>query len=121
MPVIKPCPFCGSGATLRHLDYPNEGRVWGIFCDENGDMHGHFIDNYDDVREAIEAWNTHGSEPIGGVECYECQNGAPMVPYRTCHGDKVSPFDWGCSACGRPWYGYVVKYCPWCGAKVVER
>ncbi|MBO7673639.1 MAG: Lar family restriction alleviation protein [Atopobiaceae bacterium] len=119
---LLPCPFCGSGASLWHLDYPNEGRVWGIFCDEDGEMHGHFIDNYPSEAAAIKAWNTREEpitlmSPITTVSEGELQT---YVPLRTCHGDKVSPFDWGCSACGRPWYGYVVKYCPWCGAKVVE-
>ncbi len=85
------------------------------------------------MADDIEAWNTC-IEPLDYIECYECQNGAPMVPLRTCHlidcgflednaDDGVSLFE--CDACGGLFLATNEgkaehKYCCYCGAKVVE-
>lgn len=57
----KRCPFCGSRASVRHMDYGDDERVWGVFCEADlADeySHGHYIDNYQTREEAIRAWNS---------------------------------------------------------------
>lgn len=115
MSELKPCPFCGGEASVKVLEYDDDCKVWGVFCEQDLESeysHGHFVDNYPTEAEAIEAWNTR-------AEC-------------TCH-DRHGGDAWcfSCDACGcvMPWTdsfsvgtirGGSLNYCPNCGAKVVD-
>ena len=64
MAELKPCPFCGWKARLKHGSYnlfgaygtPNEDRKWyGVFCYECGVSQPKRT--YDTKEKAIEAWN----------------------------------------------------------------
>lgn len=57
---LRECPFCGSGAKLMHMNYGEDGIVWGVFCLSDYKAkypHGHFIDNFATEEEAVTAWN----------------------------------------------------------------
>ena len=59
------CPFCGGEASVRVLEYDDDCKVWGVFCEsdlESEYSHGHFVDNYSTEAEAIAAWNTCASD-----------------------------------------------------------
>jgi len=51
---LKPCPFCGSDATLEY----NENCGWQVYCDDRRctvETSTYFRGT---LEEAIEAWNT---------------------------------------------------------------
>ncbi len=65
---LLPCPFCGGEASVRVLEYDDDCKVWGVFCESDLESeygHGHLVDNYPTESEAIEAWNTR-YEPTWG-------------------------------------------------------
>ena len=65
---LLPCPFCGGEASVRVLEYDDDCKVWGVFCEsdlESEYSHGHLVDNYPTEAEAVEAWNTR-YEPTWG-------------------------------------------------------
>lgn len=111
MRELKPCPFCGGEATM--------------FCDESTDTWNVLCDNVPcpaepgtaicfSEQEAIEAWNTRAERT-----CH-------VVPHGYCiaNGEETSCRCWSCSECSYGWhisdYDRQYRYCPNCGAKVVE-
>jgi len=59
--VTELCPFCGGEASVKVLEYDDDCKVYGVFCEsdlQSEQSHGHFIDNYPSEAEAITAWNT---------------------------------------------------------------
>ena len=74
---LKPCPFCGGKASVKAMEYGDDYKVWGVFCESDLESeygHGHFLDNFATEAEAIAAWNTRTPEQaiaatLGGVEC----------------------------------------------------
>lgn len=118
MTELKPCPVCGS-ANVGVRSWWNALHETGYFaeCMDCGCMVGFMADPmgwcaaaYDTEEEAAEAWNTRAERTCrdkGGI------------------GTKF-PAVFICSECG--WCSTVFafgecmpRYCPNCGAKVVER
>lgn len=104
---LKPCPFCGGEA--RIIAKPYEPKVC-VGCDDDTCLGFSGLGwLYDSEKEAIEAWNRRAERT--------CR----MVRARWDDGECV----WGCrcTACGdRFTYetGTTWRYCPACGARVVE-
>lgn len=107
MQELKSCPFCGSSNGLYVLQEDEYGE-WSVFCDMcKTSFHN---ENHCDTREdAISAWNRRAE--------------------RTCQDVEGGNF-FRCSKCGcelmrfadgwKPLYMGEVRYCPNCGARVVE-
>lgn len=98
---LKPCPFCGGeGSAYQVLDYPEKiGPRFSVICNGCG---ASVTTIFQSEWTAIEAWNRRAE--------------------RTCHYvyDKEL-CAWRCSECGglEP-VGCHVRYCPDCGARVVD-
>lgn len=131
MPNLKRCPFCGGEAQFaRGFDYGEIGAIRWVCCTRCGAMTR--SDLHKTEADAAKAWNTR-IEPFDYIECYECQNGAPMVPLRTCRNISSYWF-FECSECGASivadscgefspdvWVeNGKLNYCPNCGAKVLS-
>jgi hypothetical protein len=128
MTELKPCPFCGGKARIVS-DYSSEQdktrwSLWHECCEHEGSGlgYGHALFPwfetpwYDTEEEAVEAWNARAE--------------------RTCQDADTRFNAWVCSECkatmlllfddyGEPTYSVegvadVPRYCPNCGAKVVE-
>ena len=62
---LKPCPWCGGEASVKAMEYGDDYKVWGVFCESDLESeygHGHFLDNFATEAEAIAAWNTRTPE-----------------------------------------------------------
>ena len=102
---LKPCPFCGNGASLEWMDGDELDLCWvecgkcgasTVFCGQ--------------PELAIEAWNTR-AERTCKMEWDEDGEGDELYPV-----GHVT-----CSACGAWLYAVnTMRFCPKCGAKVVE-
>ena len=100
---LKPCPFCG-GKAEPFNPFENTEGTWCVICSECAAATG-----FEQTEaEAIEAWNTRAE--------------------RTCkNNDTDNDEFFQCSECGkssvteflRGGYG-VPRYCPNCGARVVD-
>ena len=122
MAELKPCPFCGGEADEYEGDYGN-----GVYCMNCGAMVGEPIHLEYRVAErvtyeqAIEAWNTradyHGYEQAA-IEAWQ---NIKAYKERTCWNTSDSNY-FRCSVCRKKTYrgDETFKYCPNCGAKVVE-
>lgn len=108
MQELKPCAFCGHDEARvivvdKVTDAGAEGATVPIFaascpyCGAAGSMEL----SYD---EAVEAWNRRSE--------------------RTCHDEAESPQSFMCGECGWFWIDpedeLGFRYCPKCGARVVE-
>lgn len=96
---LKLCPFFGGKAGIYSLaKYEKE-----VYCENCGTV----SDIYETSQKAIEAWNRRDE--------------------RTCHnyggeeGTNGELYDFACSACGFMCDLPDTRYCPSCGAKVVEQ
>lgn len=93
MSELKPCPFCGGEAEIRHQTDP-DAVVYFARCNLCGTKSIPFLS----VDSAIKRWNTRHE--------------------RTCHViNGLEPY---CSECGEV-IGADQPYCSECGAKVVRR
>jgi len=100
---LKECPFCGGEATIKHLDWFIPGQfLYGAKCSCCGAESA--VKSTE--GEAIAAWNTRAERTCKQI-LTDCNDG--LMP----------PFVAHCSNCGDEW-GYTPKYCPNCGAKVVD-
>ena len=129
---LKPCPFCGGEAETLTAESMHGGYLFVIMCDDCCSRGG----VYDTEAEAIEAWNTRAEMSQEDIAILLDELG---VSERTCHAElNESRNAVICSECGssellrgweefKSWEGSVCistftthKYCPNCGAKVVE-
>lgn len=58
---LKPCPFCGGEATLRHTkdrEGKMYGELWIVSCEARSCYIRPCTSFYTSEEEAIEAWNT---------------------------------------------------------------
>ena len=102
---LLPCPFCGGEAKVFHYSSAIRDEVWRVVCDRPFCAQG--PDGYTEA-EAVSAWNTRAERTCTNVdtdddcyfECSQCGSAA-LVEYKSSG------------------YG-VPRYCPNCGAKVVE-
>lgn len=115
---LKPCPFCGQqpeveewrrGAVIAHRNCPV--GVDSFSDDPNGDGFGVY---FSDLESAARAWNTRAE--------------------RTCKPANVAEYAWDdfeCSECRWVTWSFLMehegcgivckpRFCPNCGAKVVE-
>ncbi len=53
MAELKPCPFCGSEATIVEMD-ESWYWEWEVYCPE---CHATFREHFETKAEATEAWN----------------------------------------------------------------
>ena len=100
---LKPCPFCGGEANTFQTRWTN--NRWYTCCPSCETICGlpdgyDFVGKYDTEAEAAEAWNTRAE--------------------RTCHDEAKYPDFFVCSACHVTIGKWVPRYCPNCGAKVVD-
>ena len=115
---LRPCPFCGREPTMSSYTYSTLGGGYVQFkveCENDNCPAQPTVDwHYWSEAEAAEAWNTR-------VE-------------RTCKAANVAEYAWDdfeCSECGWVTWSFLMehegcgtvcqpRYCPNCGAKVVE-
>lgn len=96
---LKPCPFCGGKAKIIQSSRRTLFFTACEDCDADSDY-------YDTEEKAAEAWNRRTERT--------CQNTGD----RDLANDKY--YDFKCSACGFECSAADAKFCPHCGAKVVE-
>ena len=97
MTELLPCPFCGGeGQTQEVITNRDDHVGWHAHCENETCFAGYSFSIYPTEAEAIESWNTR-------VE-------------RTC---RIGMFQ-TCSECGAQLDGIYGRYCPNCGAKVVD-
>lgn len=107
MSELLSCPFCGGESngqsTVNVTETARSGPRFGVHCYFCGAR----VEFFETMDEAVAAWNTR-------VE-------------RTCHETEIDKFFRGCDSCGWMWEVFYSfgkrerpRYCPNCGAKVVE-
>ena len=131
---LKPCPFCGGEA---HAITQFTGSFDELVAHHSISCNGCGVVAFfeDTEAEAVEAWNTratddrfiHGRELRELVEREFAERTCHVVPHGYCiaNGEKSSCRCWSCSECSYGWhvsdYDRQYRYCPNCGARVVER
>ena len=60
MSELKPCPFCGGGCVIKHVDYYGDTKVneYYISCDNDNCLTMPDSITCDTEDRAIKAWNT---------------------------------------------------------------
>ena len=116
---LKPCPFCGGEA--RIIAKPYEPKVC-VGCDDDTCLGFSGLGwLYDSEKEATEAWNRRAERMCKSVSPYG-------------FNDRSNAFNFKCSECGAfvdsDDMGYSplvvddecepLRFCPNCGAKVVD-
>lgn len=115
---LKPCPFCGSEASIVEVTERPEGFVEEAFiqCEGCGFSFHH---KWLSVETLIRYWNTRADHTCKPNKQGRCECGALIrweencEPYKTCDG--LTAF--------RSIHPPVTRYhnyCPKCGAKVVQ-
>ena len=106
---LKPCPFCGGEA---HISASSDG--YGVECWNRRciDMQ---MDELPTEAEAIDAWNTRAERTCrdtGGYLMFRCSECGCSV--------EVDDFDSGEPNIFVDGIAATPRYCPNCGAKVVD-
>lgn len=114
---LKPCPFCGGIAIIKHVSQLWEPRhVYWSAC-----QHCHMSGKtYSTEAEAIDAWNMRVEQERTCVN--ELDNGHFGCSVCGCHVRNLS-FGSTYVSDGKRWYSSekrTLNYCPACGAKVME-
>ena len=109
MSELKPCPFCGGEAETVRSMRSFTCESWEVFFYVLCKGCGARVEGADEA-EAIEAWNTRHERTCELIKhaAYDEESGIELVLYE-------------CDKCGwivDPWRNE--RYCPNCGAKVVE-
>ena len=103
MDTLKPCPFCGGEARLRAKHFTDGTCSYWVNCARCKAQ----VEPVTDVPEvAIKAWNTR-AERTCNLKLFKGQNEYSDVLEGVC--SKCSAF-----------MDSQMRYCPNCGAKVVE-
>ena len=108
MRELKPCPFCGGEADA--VRSPVVG-ICAVVCNCASHV---FYGAEADMGKTIAAWNTRAERT-----CH-------IVPHGYCiaNGEESSCRCWSCSECSYGWhvsdYDRQYRYCPNCGARVIE-
>ena len=96
---LKPCPFCGGEIRIVRL-HGSYGEPWYARCDRC-EVSGYYYKTED---QAIEEWSVR--------------------PERTCRNtwdiELTGRLRFKCSECGAVSLEITPRYCPSCGARVVE-
>lgn len=101
MDELKPCPFCGGVAEVTHMQHRfyTDVEWWWVGCTNDKCPAQPFEGiTFDSEQEATDAWNTRAERT-----CKRFWTGAEMI----------------CSSCAHQ-LNKIARYCPNCGAKVVE-
>ena len=109
MSELLPCPFCGGEAEIMHLPAVEPSAQWHIHCANRDCEVDPFLWRSTEA-EAIAAWNSRAERT--------CRNASYRVDESRFH---CSECEFGCwvkdVADGRD---KLPRYCPNCGAKVVD-
>lgn len=119
---LLPCPFCGGEAEIHpssDWDAHLTGATYFAWCDKC-ETRGNY---YSTEREAAEAWNMRAGSVCAFAEPTDLTDGCSLLKERTC--ENVMPRSYNyleCSLCGSLAYkgSAEFRYCPNCGAKVVD-
>lgn len=114
MSELKPCPFCGGKAMIDYgfSSSLNASGVFAyVFCEQcrvSGSRHT-------SEEQAKKAWNTRHERT--------CMLASTQLTHHGPYGNTYHTHKIVCSECRHdmPDHGESIKYCPWCGAKVVDR
>lgn len=140
MKELKPCPFCGGKARLEAIDFDDGDSTWWVLCSVCGAETDEYSGGTEAAADAIKAWNNRWGYHGDTIECYECAIGGKeaaqrsveeniraqgYVKERTCHIETrvIDGIEEDfCTVCGNEVACYYQpRYCPNCGAKVVEK
>ena len=121
MSDLKPCPFCGGDAKLRH-DYSSESGGWyvidclhhGCMRSERSEWEGQQVSTgwRKTKSEATEAWNTRAERT--------CMLASTQLTHHGPYGNIYHTHKIVCSECRHdmPEHGDSIQYCPKCGCRV---
>lgn len=107
MSELKPCPFCGGDAEVRHSVTCGYDSYW-VECKDFQNCRGSVSPVTDVESVAVEAWNTrhvetchdkNGFDESLGFECTVCRTMVDSYMQTTC-SDKREQFHY-CPNCGR--------------------
>lgn len=120
---LKPCPFCGSEATMQDTEDWSPYSRWMVRCTECGMDTG----GRESKSAAISAWNARAERTCR----FSLEEDREMLAEKAACGpgefvtQDMPDLLWTCSACGEQYRNGLdalpkwLKHCPNCGAKVV--
>ena len=119
---LLPCPFCGGEAKLQDFQSAS-GRMWLVGCSDNTCVIPCDTSlGYLTKQRAIKAWNRRAERTCTMDGPY---TGTTCAVHREMPGGGAFDQEYGyltCSACGAEVFDCpTVRYCPNCGAKVVDQ
>ena len=137
MANLIPCPFCGKDtAVILKEPIFSEGTVYGfqyqVICDMHNDGCGASAGYRDTISEAKEAWNRRNdisALPAADVQpVIETENMATVSDEFICKNCGIYLIDYSKVVMDEDSDGYIdklhyeyePKFCPECGAKIVE-
>jgi len=124
MEALRPCPFCGRSDTMcfsnNHEECDDDIDVptmYIVVCSMHDGGCGAHSGYYETKREAAAAWNRRAERTCRNV----CEWNIDTFHF-TCSecGAEIDGDDWGDSPVFVGDYHEQLRYCPNCGAKVVD-